>query len=107
MNELPLEVAYVRSPYDLAEITSVEVNEALKLPGVVSVIKAKDIPGQNNAFGGADEFQLIAEEWVNYMGQIVAIVVAESAEIADEAASLYPWNINRFLLFWDCQKLML
>ena len=44
MNELPLEVAYVRSPYDLAEITSVEVNEALKLPGVVSVIKAKDIP---------------------------------------------------------------
>ena len=88
MNELPLEVAYVRSPYDLAEITSVEVNEALKLPGVVSVIKAKDIPGQNNAFGGVDEFQLIAEEWVNYMGQILAIVVAESAEIADEAASL-------------------
>ena len=88
MNELPLEVAYVRSPYDLAEITSVEVNEALKLPGVVSVVKAKDIPGQNNAFGGVDEFQLIAEEWVNYMGQILAIVVAESAEIADEAASL-------------------
>ena len=55
MNELPLEVAYVRSPYDLAEIL-VEVDEALKLPGVVSVVKAKDIPGQNNAFGGADEF---------------------------------------------------
>ena len=88
MNELPLEVAYVRSPYDLAEITSVEIDEALKLSGVVSIIKAKDIPGQNNAFAGADEFQLIAEEWVNYMGQIVAIVVAESAEIADEAASL-------------------
>ena len=51
INVSPLELAYVQSPYDYAEIVSIDTSEAIKVPGVVSVITADDIPGDNNTLG--------------------------------------------------------
>ena len=42
-NVLPLELAYVQSPYDYAEIVSIDTSEAIKVPGVVSIITANDL----------------------------------------------------------------
>lgn len=87
-NVLPLELAYVQSPYDYAEIVSIDTSEAIKVPGVVSIITANDIPGDNNILGTQGSCELLAEKFVNYQGHILAVVVAEDIKIANEAVSL-------------------
>ena len=87
-NVLPLELAYVQSPYEYAEIVSIDTSEAIKVPGVVSIITANDIPGDNNILGTQGSCELLAEKFVNYQGQILAIVVAEDIKIANDAVSL-------------------
>ena len=82
-NVLPLELAYVQSPYEYAEIVSIDTSEAIKVPGVVSIITANDIPGDNNILGSQGSCELLAEKFVNYQGQILAIVVAEDIKIAN------------------------
>ena len=88
INVSPLELAYVQSPYDYAEIVSIDTSEAIKVPGVVSVITADDIPGDNNTLGMQGACELLAEKFVNYQGQILAVVVAEDFKIANEAVSM-------------------
>ncbi|XP_016406925.1 aldehyde oxidase 6 [Sinocyclocheilus rhinocerous] len=61
-----------------AKITHIDFSEALKLPGVVDVITAKDIPGKRfRTFIGYDE-ELLAEDEVTCVGQMVCAVVADS-----------------------------
>ena len=67
INVSPLELAYVQSPYDYAEIVSIDTSEAIKVPGVVSVITADDIPGDNNTLGMQGACELLAEKFVNYL----------------------------------------
>src|SRR3984893_8212453 len=90
-----LESCLVRSPYAHARITSVDVNAARALPGVVAVYVAADLP-----FGQTDLPILIphpnlthgrtprclAAEAVRYVGETVAFVVAENRYIAEDAA---------------------
>ena len=87
-NASPLELAYVQSPYDYAEIVSIDTSEAIKIPGVVSVITANDIPGDNNTLGIQGACELLAEKFVDYQGQILAVVVAKDFKIANEAVSM-------------------
>ncbi|CAJ1087678.1 aldehyde oxidase 6 isoform X2 [Xyrichtys novacula] len=69
-----------------AKITGLDVSEALKLPGVVDVITAEDIPGKKvvSMFGYEDD--LLAQKEVSCVGQVVCGVVADSREHAKRAA---------------------
>uniref|UniRef100_A0A8C1K3J6 Aldehyde oxidase 6 n=1 Tax=Cyprinus carpio TaxID=7962 RepID=A0A8C1K3J6_CYPCA len=70
-----------------AKITHIDFSEALKLPGVVDVITAKDIPGKRfRTFTGYDE-ELLAEDEVTCVGQMVCAVVAESKAHAKRGAA--------------------
>ncbi|XP_025785416.1 aldehyde oxidase 2-like [Puma concolor] len=57
-----------------AKIISIDLSEALELPGVVDVITAEDIPGTN----GAEDDKLLAVDEVLCVGQIICAVVAET-----------------------------
>ncbi|NP_001295385.1 aldehyde oxidase 2 [Otolemur garnettii] len=57
-----------------AKIISIELSEALELPGVVDVITAEDIPGTN----GAEDDRFLAVDEVLCVGQIICAVVAET-----------------------------
>jgi len=57
-------------------------------PGVVAFISAKDIPGENKVKGGASDAPLFAEERVEFVGQHIGVVVAESPRQAQTAAAL-------------------
>ncbi|XP_042568237.1 LOW QUALITY PROTEIN: aldehyde oxidase 3-like [Cyprinus carpio] len=71
-----------------AKITHIDFSEALKLPGVVDVITAKDIPGKRiRTFTGYDE-ELLAEDEVTCVGQMVCAVVAESKAHAKRGAAV-------------------
>ena len=56
------------------------------MSGVVDVVTANDIPGENrwNPFGDPQELFLTSQS--NYAGQAVGLVVAETRELALEAA---------------------
>lgn len=78
------------SDYPKAKILSIDFSQALKLKGVVNVYTAKDVPG--NRYTG-----LIFKDWpimvdvgetTNYIGDVLAGIVATSEEIARKATTL-------------------
>ncbi len=68
-----------------AEILSIDTSEAEKIPGVHAVITAKDIPGENQVGVIIHDQPCIADKKVRYRGEGVAVVAADSREIAEEA----------------------
>lgn len=76
----------VRSPYPYAKIKGVQKSKALKIKGVLDVITASDIPGENVIPVVWRDMPALAEEFVRYNGEAVAIVAAKTKEIADRGA---------------------
>ncbi|GAB4471284.1 MAG: selenium-dependent xanthine dehydrogenase [Anaerolineae bacterium] len=77
-----------RSDHPHARILSIDTSEAEALPGVVAVLTHKDIPGENIHGLVYDDWPCLAGDKVRYMGDAVAIVAAETPEIAEQAAAL-------------------
>ena len=69
-----------------AVIEEVDTREARSLPGVVCVLTAKDIPGLNRYGIAFQDQEALAAERVRYIGDPVALVAAETEELAKEAA---------------------
>lgn len=84
----------LRSPHAHAEIKSIDTSEAEALPGVAAVLTWKDIPrvaystaGQSHPIPGPlDTFSL--DHKVRFVGDRVAMVAAETEEIAYRALDL-------------------
>jgi carbon-monoxide dehydrogenase large subunit len=91
-----LHAAIIRSPHAHALIKSIDASEALEIPGVVAVYSAADveavlepkrIPLRTSALEGLDRFLQypFARGKVRYVGDPVAVVVAESRHLAEDA----------------------
>jgi xanthine dehydrogenase YagR molybdenum-binding subunit len=87
--EQPVEgVAYaaaITSTVASGEITRVDAAPALAIPGVLAVISHENAPRLADVADG--ELRLFQSSRVAYRGQIVAAVVAESLQTAQEAAA--------------------
>ena len=78
-----LHARIVHSTVAHGEIVSIDASEALAIPGVVKVITGKDFP---YCFGlYLMDRNPLAIKYARYIGDSVALVVAESEEIAEEA----------------------
>mgnify|MGYP000778547279 CR=1 FL=1 len=66
-----------------ARILSVDASEALKLPGCVKVYTGRDVPC--NRVGYLHDHPVICDDKVRFYGDIVAVVAAETEEIARRA----------------------
>lgn len=78
----------LRAKYPHAKIISIDTTEAEALEGVVAVLTYKDIPGFNG-FGIVDPDQpVLCDDVVRTTSDAVALVAAETEEIAEEALSL-------------------
>jgi CO/xanthine dehydrogenase Mo-binding subunit len=88
----------LRSRYPSARIISIDTSKAERLTGVKAVVTAKDVPrnesvtrfGQTHAVGGGFEglYRVLADKKVHFMGEAVALVAAETEEIAEKAVNL-------------------
>ncbi|MGZ3550110.1 MAG: molybdopterin cofactor-binding domain-containing protein, partial [Vulcanimicrobiaceae bacterium] len=87
-----LYLALVHSPYPHARILKIDKSAALALPGVKAVITGEDLVaaklGWLPTFHGYDKQMVLAIGKVLYQYQEVAGVIAESREIAVDAAEL-------------------
>jgi xanthine dehydrogenase large subunit len=83
-----LQVDFVGAPIASGILESLDCQEALRLPGVVAIYTAKDIPG-HNLFGPIfrDEPFLVERE-IHYRHQPLAVIAATDRSTARQAAAL-------------------
>jgi carbon-monoxide dehydrogenase large subunit len=94
-----LHAAFVRSDYAHARIKGIDIGSALEIPGVVGVFTAEDMgdawePGpplvsppptlEGVTFNSRRQVPLVKDK-VKHAGEIIAVVVAESRYIAEDA----------------------
>ena len=93
---------FVRSPHARAKITKVDISKALKAPGVINIFTGEDIAREK--IGGliagwkivsqdgkdmkVPNHPPLAKDSVNYVGDHVAVVIAETLEQAKNASEL-------------------
>lgn len=87
-----------------AKINKIDIEEAEKAPGVYKVLTAKDVQGTNElAFpmfnprkkgNGITNFPIIAGSMINKVGDVVAVVCADSVEHARAAAKLVKQDLE-------------
>lgn len=86
--------SFLRSPYAHGRLRSMDVTRAAALPGVLAVLTAADLPEvglvHSNEVPGLIKTPqpVLAGERVRFVGQAVAIVVAEDRYVAEDALDL-------------------
>ena len=89
-----LHAVLLRSPHAHALIKRIDVTAALELPGVVAVVtgeEAAELCGPMPDFGPAPDkhvWRCLAKDRVRHVGEGVAVVVAESRYLAEDARDL-------------------
>src|SRR5207245_10579766 len=86
--------AFVRSPHAFAGIKKIDTSKALKHPGVVAVFTGKDMTGVNSLPCGwllpdlkVPPHMPLASDAARYVGDPVAVVIAETEDAALDAAA--------------------
>jgi carbon-monoxide dehydrogenase large subunit len=87
-----LHAAFTRSPLAAAEIEAIEPRAALAIPGVIGALSAEDLglPGLRSILERDDfavtEMPVLAREVVRFVGEPVAMVLANSRHAAEDGA---------------------
>lgn len=103
-----LHVAFVRSNYARGEITDLDITEALRVPGVEAIYTGADLnplcqqfwatmTGPPIELGGETPYppgSVLAQGDVRYVGDPIAVVIASSRYIAEDAADLVVVDIE-------------
>ena len=91
-----LHAAVLRSPHGHARVLSIDTSAAVALPGVTAVFTyddiaslAKTIPLRVFELPGLDQYlqEPLASDKVRYVGEAVAVAVADSRYLAEDALS--------------------
>jgi carbon-monoxide dehydrogenase large subunit len=94
---------FVRSPHANAKIRKIDTSKAAKSPGVVAIFTGKDMTGVNSLPCGwlLPELKIpphmpLASDAARYVGDPVAIVIAESQSAASDAAEMVAvdWDVQ-------------
>jgi len=91
-----LHAAFLRSPYPHAEIVAIDLAAARALPGVHLILTGEDLKARTYPFFGLFAFEglyqptywALAVERVRHVGDPVAVVVADSRRLAEDACEL-------------------
>ncbi|MCS4539308.1 MAG: xanthine dehydrogenase family protein molybdopterin-binding subunit [Thaumarchaeota archaeon] len=90
-----LYAAFVRSPHAHARVLKIDASKALKQPGVKAVLTNDELKGIKNMPTVEDEPEtvatprpVLASKEVNYAGEAVALLLAESKYAAEDALEL-------------------
>jgi xanthine dehydrogenase molybdopterin binding subunit/xanthine dehydrogenase small subunit len=77
----------VMSKHAHAILEAVDITAARAMPGVVCILTAADVPGQNDVGAIRKDEPMLAAGEVHYHGQLIAVVVGESLEQCKAAAN--------------------
>ena len=102
-----LQLKVLRAKHPHAEIISINTEGAEKLPGVVRVFTAADIPGINGYGLVVPHQPVLCDKNVRHLGDAIAIVAAESEALAQKACKLIEVEYNVLELLVDPEKALL
>jgi xanthine dehydrogenase molybdenum-binding subunit len=80
--------ATLRAAHPHARLLSIDTAQAKALPGVHAVLTHEDVPGRNRHGLVFQDWPVLCDDKVRYLGDAVAIVAADTPEIAQEALTL-------------------
>lgn len=86
------------------KILNIDFTDAEKINGVKGIFTAKDIPGKNQIGNIIPDEVLLAEDEVEFIGQPVAVVVADDQLIANEAAGKIKIDIEILPVITDARE---
>ena len=89
-----LHLAFALSPVARGVIRGLDIAAMKAAPGVVAVLVAADLPFANDVSPSVHDEPLLATDRVHYMGQPVALVVADTHLAARKAARLLQIEIE-------------
>jgi carbon-monoxide dehydrogenase large subunit len=109
-----LHACFVRSPHAHAKVRGIDASAALNVPGVHAVLAADDLPARmattvipmlvpNPSIKSVSTQLALARDEVCYVGQTVALVVADSRYIAEDAAAAVDVNYELLPAVSDCR----
>ena len=109
-----LHACFVRSPHAHAMVRGIDGRAALVMPGVHAVLTADDLPDPmrrtpipmltpNPAIAVARTQTVLARDEVHYVGQPIAVVIADSRYIAEDAAAALIVNYDLLDAVADCR----
>jgi 4-hydroxybenzoyl-CoA reductase subunit alpha len=95
-----------RSPYSHAEILSVDVSKALKLPGVKAIVTGADCDKTFGVLPIARSEHPLARDKVRYRGEPVAAVAAVDDATARKAIALIKLSVRELPAYYTSQAAM-
>nr|VFK68034.1 MAG: Aldehyde oxidase and xanthine dehydrogenase, a/b hammerhead domain [Candidatus Kentron sp. UNK]VFK73314.1 MAG: Aldehyde oxidase and xanthine dehydrogenase, a/b hammerhead domain [Candidatus Kentron sp. UNK] len=98
-----LHAAIFSSPIAHGKLTKLDVAAAEQAEGIHGVFTAEDIPGENQIGNIIPDEPLLATGKVVYVGQPIAIVVGESAEMARAAARMIETKFEALPAIFDAR----
>lgn len=109
-----LHACFVRSTYAHAKIQTIDSTAALAMPGVYAVITANDLPEPmrsqpmamllpNPAISEVCTQYVLARDEVFYVGEAIAVVVADTRYIAEDAAAAVVVQYDVVPAVGDCR----
>ncbi|HKY82332.1 MAG TPA: xanthine dehydrogenase family protein molybdopterin-binding subunit [Sphingobium sp.] len=98
-----LHAKVLRSPHPHARILSIDVALAAQLPGVRAIITGEDAPEEKIGEYIKDRYAL-ARDIVRFIGEPVAAVAADTAEIAAEAIKLIQVDYQPLAAVFDVEE---
>jgi carbon-monoxide dehydrogenase large subunit len=109
-----LHAAFVRSPHAHARIGTIGTAAALAIPGVHAVFTARDMPGRlaterlpmpvpNAAIAVPRTQHALARGEVCYVGEAVAVVIADDRYLAEDAAAAVAIDYEMLPAISDCR----
>jgi carbon-monoxide dehydrogenase large subunit len=112
-----LEAAFVRSPHAHAAIRGIDTSAARKHPGVHAVLTLADLMPRLSSERLPLQFRtaqlpaditpfVLAKDEVSFVGEAVAVVIAQSRYIAEDAAALVAVDYEPLPAVSDCRQAM-
>jgi len=96
----------LRSTVPHAVIESIDILEASRLSGVVRILTADDIPGPNGVGIIIKDEPVLSKDKIRRVGDALALVAAETEEIADAALKLIKVTIREIPAVFDVVEAM-
>ena len=107
-----LHAVFVRSPFGHARITSIDASTALAMPGVRAVLTHETLPVVTGVLSASNpggdvrhpEQAILAKEFARYLGEPVAMVIADDRYLARDAADMVLVDYDPLAVVVDAEQ---
>ena len=96
-----LHAAVFASPIAHGKIINLDLDEALKSDGIIDILTANDIPGENQIGGIIPDEKLLTDDIVDFIGQPIAIIVARDNFSAHQAVKIIKCRFEEYPAITD------